>query len=177
VNILAVIPAKGESTRLPGKNMRQIAGKTLIEIAVEYAKSSQIVTDIVVSTDSNAIKEFVESNGLCECIMRNKSLAGEADVTEVYYHAWQSKEQIANYVVGIQPDHPNRNLNIDDVLNYVFAKKLDDLITVDESGQKNGSLRILRCPFNSLWHVGSLRDNCVNIHTEEDLEKTIAAVE
>ena len=47
MNILAVIPAKGESRRLFGKNLQKIGDKTLIELAVEYAKSSTCVTEVV----------------------------------------------------------------------------------------------------------------------------------
>ena len=59
MNILAVIPAKSNSNRLEKKNMRKIGNKTLIEIAIDYAKKSKKITDIVVSTDSDEIAEYM----------------------------------------------------------------------------------------------------------------------
>ena len=110
MNILAVIPAKDDSTRLDGKNLKKIGGKTLIEIAVNHAKMSNLVTDVVVSTDSERIKNFVESNGICECIIREPTLSGEDDVFLVYKSAWEAKGSHADYVVGLQPDNPDRTL-------------------------------------------------------------------
>ena len=80
MNILAVIPAKSDSNRLEKKNMRKIGNKTLIEIAVDYAKKSKTITDIVVSTDSEEVVEYIKSNKLCHCIMRTEGLSGDADV-------------------------------------------------------------------------------------------------
>ena len=72
MKILAVIPAKGESSRLFSKNLQKIGDKTLIELAVEYAKSSTCVTEVVVSTDSENVKQLVEHLDLCKCVLRGK---------------------------------------------------------------------------------------------------------
>ena len=45
--ILAVIPAKAESSRLPNKNLLRINGKSLVEHAVEYARASEKIDEIV----------------------------------------------------------------------------------------------------------------------------------
>ena len=62
MNILAVIPAKEESNRLFSKNLKKIGNKTLIQLAVEYAKSSKRVKEVVVSTDSEEVKQLVDLN-------------------------------------------------------------------------------------------------------------------
>ena len=113
MNILAVIPAKGQSGRLPNKNMKLIGNKTLIEIAVDYVKKSKLISDIVISTDSLEVLKFVHCKNLCECFIRSEGLSGEADVTEVYCDAREKMGGIADYVVGIQPDHPDRTLPVD----------------------------------------------------------------
>ena len=84
MSILAVIPAKSDSNRLEKKNLRKIGNKTLIEIAVDYAKKSKKINDIVVSTDSEEVVEYINSNKLCKCIMRTEGLSGDAEVFEVY---------------------------------------------------------------------------------------------
>ena len=48
IKALAIIPAKGDSKRLVGKNKRIIAGKTLLEHSIDYAKKSKLVTSIIV---------------------------------------------------------------------------------------------------------------------------------
>ena len=53
--IVVVIPAKADSTRLADKNLRRINEVTLIEHAVRYARDSQRIDAVYVSTDSKAI--------------------------------------------------------------------------------------------------------------------------
>ena len=170
MKILAVIPAKGGSTRLPDKNLKKIAGETLIERAVNYAKASKKVTDIVVSTDSEEIKQLVESKNLCECIMRDDSLSGDPDVSFVYQHAWETRQKEADYVVGLQPDNPDRNISLDDVITYVQEKNLDNFFTVGKDGKRNGSVRMFRPPLTFL-EENCLLDDCTNIHNQSDLDK------
>ena len=55
---LAIIPAKTDSTRLKKKNLRVIAGKTLVEHALDYAKNSQLIKYIVVTTESDEVREL-----------------------------------------------------------------------------------------------------------------------
>ena len=56
INAVAIIPAKGNSTRLPKKNLQLINNKTLVEHSIDYAKTSKYVKKIYVSTDSDEIK-------------------------------------------------------------------------------------------------------------------------
>lgn len=55
MNILAVIPARAGSRGIPNKNIRIIGGHPLIYYAINNAKRSKHITDIVVSTDSTAV--------------------------------------------------------------------------------------------------------------------------
>ena len=189
MNILAVIPAKGESRRLFNKNLQKIGDKTLIELAVDYAKSSTCITEVVVSTDSEKVKEFVESKNLCKCIMRGlwggREITGESDVFDVYQQAWVEMGKEADYVVGLQADNPDRTLSLDFALDYVFNKNLDNFFTVGKDGKKNGSIHIYRPevplvkPFSKVrpfTNESSLLDECTNIHTEDDLNKARSKV-
>ena len=173
MTIIAVIPAKSEPKRLAAKNLRTIGDKTLIEMAVEYARQSKRVDAIVVSTDSNEIKDYVESAHLCRCIIRSDNLSGEADVFDVYKDAWRLNGRDEQYIIGLQPDNPDRQLKLDDVISYVIDNDLDDFFTVGADGHKNGSVRMFRSQLESIHSpkVRTLLDDCTNIHTESDLSK------
>ena len=171
MSILAVIPAKSDSNRLEKKNMRKIGNKTLIEIAVDYAKKSKKINDIVVSTDSEEVVEYINSNKLCKCIMRTEGLSGDAEVFEVYKDAWNLCGQKHEYIIGLQPDNPDRKLILDDVIDYVNENNLDDFFTVGENGKKNGAIRMFKKNIDSINNpkVNTLLENCINIHTQSDL--------
>ncbi len=61
-NCTAFIPAKGHSNRLPGKNMRMCAGKTLVQRAVECALASRVFRWTVVSSEDQSILNTVTTN-------------------------------------------------------------------------------------------------------------------
>jgi len=171
--ILAVIPAKGESGRLPDKNLQPVQGKTLIEHALSYARASDRIDAVVVSTDSDEIAGHARGLGV-EVIRRGEDLGGETPLIDVYRHAFQAVDDGGvTHVVGVQPDHPDRRSDLGEVLDYVLEKGIDDLFTVDRQGRRNGALVVLSrkaleaSPFP---YASSRLDDCTNIHTPFDLE-------
>ena len=54
-SVVALIPARAGSKRLPGKNIRDLAGKPLIAWTIEYAKAEHCVDRVVVSTDNGRV--------------------------------------------------------------------------------------------------------------------------
>ena len=77
-------------------------------------------------------------------------------------------------MVGLQPDHPDRKNDLDDLIDYFIENKYDDLVTVDSSGTRNGSVRITKAEYvrngTMSRRVGSFLDDCTNIHGEDDLK-------
>ena len=61
--ILAIVPARGGSKGLPGKNIKMLSGKPLIVWTLEHIKKSRYVDELFVSTDSIEIAEV--------CILTN----------------------------------------------------------------------------------------------------------
>lgn len=174
--IIAVIPAKSDSKRLPNKNMQLLDGKPLLWHSIEYAKRSKLIDEIYVSTDSKTIADYAIENGV-KVIMRDERLCGDAPVMQVYGHAVKTIGlKNVSYFVGIQPDHPGRKLDVDKAIKYMIDKNYDKLLTKDKDGIENGSLKIMallphRNLFPSKPNVDILMDDCINIHTEEDLKK------
>jgi CMP-N-acetylneuraminic acid synthetase len=188
---LAIIPAKTDSTRLKKKNLRVIAGKTLVEHAIDYAKNSELIKYIVVTSESDEVWNITKKYDDIIFYDRDESYMGEREVADVYVNVVQNDilqdydnqgivDEIS-HVVGIQPDHPDRQTTVDELLKYAVVNKYDDLVTVDSSGTRNGAVRVTK---KKLVHhgtmsrrVGSYLDDCTNIHSEEDLKQAEINIE
>ena len=114
-NILAIIPARGGSKRLPNKNVRLLAGKPLIAHSIEFAKKSPKINKIVLSTDSKLIADIGKEYG-AEIIMRPDELAQDTTKTApVLVHAVDELEKqgyIPDVVVLLQATCPIREENL-----------------------------------------------------------------
>ena len=60
---IAVIPARLASTRLPRKMLREIAGKPLVGAVYEAVRSSPLLDDVIIATDSDEILQVCRQNG------------------------------------------------------------------------------------------------------------------
>ncbi len=108
--ILVVIPARGGSKGIPRKNIRLLADKPLISYAIDLAKSSSYVDDVVVSTEDSEIALIAEKFG-ASVISRSKDLAGDRiPLDPVVFDATVQKEKQAfdeyDIVITIQPTSP-----------------------------------------------------------------------
>ena len=182
---LAIIPAKTDSTRLKKKNLRVIAGKTLVEHAIDYAKNSELIKYIIVTSESDEVWKLTQKYDDIIFYGRVPSYMGEREVADVYVNVVQNDilqdydnqgivDEIS-HVIGIQPDHPDRQTTADELLEYAVVNKYDDLVTVDSSGTRNGAVRVTKKEFVESGmmsrRIGSYLDDCTNIHSEEDLKQ------
>ena len=175
IKAIAVIPAKSHSNRLPNKNISKINDKTLIEYSIDYAKSSKYVSEIYVSSDAEHIENLALKNKV-KYINRPKELLGEAEVADIYVDFVKKIDCGSyNYLVGLQPDHPDRQNDLDKLLEYALNKKYMDLFTVNKDGSRNGSVRVIEMKYlldgKMSRRVGSVLDNCTNIETLETFLK------
>lgn len=107
---LCVIPARGGSKRIPGKNIRPFAGKPIIAYSIEAALSSKLFDHVIVSTDDLAIAEVAKSYGAEIPFMRPRELSddytGTADVIK-HSIGWYTEQNIAvEYVCCIYATAP-----------------------------------------------------------------------
>jgi CMP-N,N'-diacetyllegionaminic acid synthase len=116
MKILFVIPARGGSKGLPGKNIRPIAGKPLIAWSVEAAKKAALLIghcDVIVSTDSSEIAEVAKHYGADAPFLRPEHLAIDTAASiDVMLHALDFMEQqgkFYKYVAMIEPTSPQRS--------------------------------------------------------------------
>jgi N-acylneuraminate cytidylyltransferase len=74
---VAIIPCRGGSKRVPGKNIRPLQGKPLIAYAIEAAHQSSIFDTVVVTTDSEEIAKIAEEHGADVPFIRDQALADD----------------------------------------------------------------------------------------------------
>ena len=124
---LFVIPARGGSKGLPGKNIKDLCGKPLIAHSIDIARAFVGDEDICVSTDSEEIKQVVENYGLSVPFFRPDYLATDtATSNDVLIHAVNFfKQQGREYkkLVLLQPTSPLRT--VDDVFGCIKLYRED----------------------------------------------------
>jgi len=106
--VVAIIPARGGSKGLPGKNLRPLLGKPLIAYTIEAALQCPLVNRVIVSTDDPAIAEVAKRHGAEVPFLRPAELATDDARTEgVLQHAveWLETHEGSriDVVVFLQP--------------------------------------------------------------------------
>ena len=88
MSVIAVIPARGGSKRIPDKNIKPFLGKPIIAYSIEAAKNAGIFDRIIVSTDSKEIASIAKESGAEVPFMRPCELADDQTGTDaVILHA------------------------------------------------------------------------------------------
>jgi N-acylneuraminate cytidylyltransferase len=113
VRILALIPARGGSKRLPKKNIRLLGGKPLIVWSIDVAKEIPEICDILVSTDDPAIAEVCKEAGAYVPWLRPAGLATDnASSVDVALHAldwYEAEKGTVDGLLLLQPTSPFRS--------------------------------------------------------------------
>ena len=135
--ILAIIPARGGSKRIPKKNIRVLAGKPLIAYSIESALKSKYINKVVVSTEDEEIADISKRYG-AEIIERPKELGKDKiPLDPVIFHAVNSIEKKDNIrydlVLTIQPTSPLLTTEtIDKAIKIILDNMYDTLISVND---------------------------------------------
>ncbi|GGU69676.1 hypothetical protein GCM10009504_28620 [Pseudomonas laurentiana] len=112
MKILAIIPARGGSKRLPGKNIKHLDGRPLIAWTIEVALQSQMFVETIVSTDDPAIAEVAQRFGAAVPGLRPAHLAtdtaGSVDVVLQVLDDYEAVHGDVNGVMLLQPTSPFR---------------------------------------------------------------------
>jgi len=100
MKIIAIIPARLASTRLPRKVLREIAGKSMLARVYEAAKASPLLQDVIVATDSEEVMQVARANGWKAEMTSAEHRSGTDRVYEV------ARRIPADVYVNIQGDEP-----------------------------------------------------------------------
>lgn len=107
-SVLAIITARGGSKGVPGKNLRLLAGRPLIEWTIDAAQSANCVTHTIVSTDAPSIAAAAVAAGADVPFLRPSELATDtASSVDVVAHALEECPGY-DYFVLLQPTSPLR---------------------------------------------------------------------
>ena len=83
---LAIIPARGGSKRIPGKNIKEFLGKPIIAYSIEAALESGLFDEVMVSTDDDKIAEIAKKYGAKVPFIRSMQNSNDyANISEVIY--------------------------------------------------------------------------------------------
>lgn len=137
-DILVVIPARSGSKGIPGKNIKKLHGKPLINYTIEAAKEIFENSQVIVSTDDKEIAEIAASHGANIPFLRPKELAQDDSSTrDVILHLvdyFERKKSMPSVIVLLQVTSPIRNSkHLNEALDLFFHKDCDMVVSVTES--------------------------------------------
>jgi CMP-N-acetylneuraminic acid synthetase len=137
MKFLTLIPARSGSKRLPGKNLRKIAGKPLIAWSIEAALESKFVTEVYVSTDSQEIAEIAKAYGASVPFLRPKEFSDDnsdiQDTIRNFLDNFGDSYLDSNCaLILLQPTSPLRtSLHINAAIDaFVNSENSNSLITI-----------------------------------------------
>ncbi|MEQ1956679.1 acylneuraminate cytidylyltransferase family protein [Mesorhizobium sp. CN2-181] len=110
MKVLAIVPARAGSKGLPDKNIAKIGGATLLEWAVRVAKDCPMVSDVYISSDSEAYDCIAVAAGAKSAGLRPQYLASDtAKTVDVVLDLLGRLDECYDYVVLLQPTAPIRH--------------------------------------------------------------------
>lgn len=164
--ILALIPARGGSKGIPGKNLISLCGKPLIQYTIDAAKKSKIITRTILSSDDDEIINYCKKQDIEVPFKRPEEYAEDtSSMIDVIYHAVRFLElkenYLPDYILLLQPTSPLRTENhIDEALTKLINSGADSIVSVVDVPHN----------FNP-YSIMSLKDDYLIPHLEFDEKK------
>ena len=174
IKTLAIIPARGGSKGLPGKNIRPLAGVPLIAHTIKAAQESKSVKRIIVSTDDESIAAIAKEAGAEVPFIRSADLTDDqASGTDVCLHALAYANDSLDYhpdlVIFLQPTSPLRNADdIDAAVQLLHDSDADSVVSVKavtEYPQWMQKMDVQQC-------LSPLFDDLIATAARQDLDKS-----
>lgn len=136
-SVLAIIPARGGSKGVPGKNIRNLAGKPLIAWTIEEAKKSKYIDRLILSSENEEIIKVAKEYGCEVPFVRPAELArDETPGSDPVIHAINTIPEKYDYVVLLQPTSPLRTVvDIDGCIEHCVEKNVPACVSVTEAQQ------------------------------------------
>ncbi|MAS39393.1 MAG: 3-deoxy-manno-octulosonate cytidylyltransferase [Flammeovirgaceae bacterium] len=150
MNILGVIPSRMESKRLPGKPLKDINGKSMIQRVYEAAIKCKKINDLIIATPNKEIFDHVKGFKGDVIKTSDKPING----TERVYEAYKKIDKKYDYIINIQGDEP-----------FIKLKQIEDLIEICK--EPNGICTLIKEEkFSSELNKNSVMKVVKNINNE-----------
>lgn len=133
MKVFALIPARGGSKGVPGKNIAIIDGKPLLSYTIEAALNSSKITEICVSSDDDSILSIARQYPKVSIHHRSQVLSSDSSpVTDTLYEILRNKKESFNVLSILQPTSPIRTGHqIDEAIALLVANlKINSVISV-----------------------------------------------
>ena len=135
--VLGLVPARGGSKGVPGKNVRPLAGRTLLEYTAAAALESGVLDRVILSTDAETIADAGRRAGLEVPFLRPAALAqDDTPMLAVIQHALATLAQdhwVPELIVLLQPTSPlRRGRHIRDAVTMLRTSGADSVVSVVE---------------------------------------------
>jgi len=149
-SFLAIIPARGGSKGLVGKNIKELCGKPLIVWSIEAGLKSKYVDEVVVSTDYENITDIAKSYGAKVPFIRPDYLASDTATSfDAIKHTIEFYKNELNqefdYIVLLEPTSPLREVNdIDKAVEYLFDSRADSIVGISKTEDQNPAFLVLK---------------------------------
>lgn len=163
MNILGIIPARGGSKTVPGKNIKNLAGKPLLQYTVDVAKASKNISKLILSSDDDAIINVANQLNLEVPFIRPSDLAQDNSPTlPVIQHAlnfYKNEGIHFDAVCLLQVTSPFKTTEfIDKAIEKFIESKADALVSVKKVPHE----------YNPHWTFKVNNSDCLEISTGEE---------
>tara|TARA_X000000368_G_scaffold418978_1_gene421207 strand:+ start:2534 stop:3256 length:723 start_codon:yes stop_codon:yes gene_type:complete len=153
-NVYAIIPARSGSKGVKDKNIKDLCGHSLLEWAIASAKKSILISEIIISTDSNLYADIARNNGIDVPFLRPDSISGDnASDIEFVIHVIKELEKLnkrPDFLVQLRPTTPLRDPAI-----------IDDAIDSFIKNDEYTSLRSVHKMSESSYKTLEINNNCL----------------
>jgi CMP-N,N'-diacetyllegionaminic acid synthase len=139
-SVIAIIPARGGSKGLPGKNIRDLCGKPLIAWSIEAGLHSQYIDEVMVTTDSEAIAAIGKQYGASVPFLRPAELASDGATSysavehTLNFYTTQQRRNF-DFVALLEPTSPLRaKTDIDEMLEKLasLSEQYDAIVSLGQ---------------------------------------------
>lgn len=136
-SVLAIIPARGGSKGLSGKNILELGGKPLVAWTIEVGKQSQYIDRLILSSEDAEIIRVAEDWGCEVPFVRPAKLAqDETPGIAPVLHALETLNEKYDYVILLQPTSPFRTaMDIDGCLELCCVNDSPSCVSVAETSE------------------------------------------
>ncbi|WP_318439212.1 acylneuraminate cytidylyltransferase family protein [Photobacterium leiognathi] len=164
MSILAIIPARAGSKRLPNKNILDLGGKPLIQWTIEAAIECSQIETVMVSTDSKKIADISEKAGASVPYLRSPELssdtASSADVVIDVIEYYKSMGKRFDAIMLLQPTSPLRS-----------ASDIRNAVTLFNEKKANAVVSVAECDHSPLWCNTLSDDLCMDNFIPDEVKK------